>query len=248
MSVKLFLGDCLEVMKEIPDNSIDLILCDLPYGTTACKWDSIIPFEPLWGHYNRIAKPTAAIVLTASQPFTSALVMSNPKMFKYAWVWEKNKGTGHLNAGRMPMKYHEDICVFSKGPTTYNPQITTGHRPMNRATNKQNNIYGRHGSVESGGATTRKPRSIIKCNVVNNDGSSGARLNPTQKPVELMEYLIRTYTNEGEIVLDNCMGSGSTGVACINTGRSFIGIEYDEDQFYGAANRIDPAGYYDPLV
>lgn len=237
---KLLLGDCLERMKEIRDGSVDLILTDPPYGTTACKWDSVVPFEPMWSELKRIIKSNGAIVLFASQPFTSALIMSNPNMFKYSWIWVKNKGSGHLNAKIMPMKYHEDVVVFGQGKTTYIPQETEGHSPMNYAVNKQNNINGKHDSVVSqAGTTTRKPRSILDFKVVNNDGSSdGGRFHPTQKPVALLEYLIKTYTQEGEIVLDFTMGSGSTGVACVNTDRKFIGVEMNEGYFNIAKDRI----------
>lgn len=231
--VQLMQGDCLELMKELPDASVDLILCDLPYGTTRNKWDSVIPFELLWEQYRRVAKPTSAIVLTASQPFTSALVMSNVEWFRYAWVWEKSAATGHLNAKRMPMKLHEDILVFSKNPAPYNPQ---GLVPYNKITKRGNNgkNFGSSGA-ENFQEFTNYPRSILKF------PSDPKSVHPTQKPVALMEYLIRTYTNEGDVVLDNCMGSGSTGVACINTGRKFIGMELGENYFQIAQDRISKA-------
>jgi len=217
-------------MPSIPDGSVDLILCDLPYGTTACKWDSVIPFEPLWAQYRRIAKRNAAIVLTASQPFTSALVMSNPSDFKYCWVWEKSAATGHLNAKRMPMKLHEDVAVFGASTAPYFPQ---GLEAFNQITRRGGNgdNFGKSGK-ENFQEFTGYPRSILRF------PSEGRTVHPTQKPVALMEYLIRTYTNEGETVLDNCMGSGTTGVACVNTGRQFIGIEQDPMYFAIALDRI----------
>lgn len=232
--VKLIHGDCLEVMKSIPDGSIDLILCDLPYGTTQNKWDSIIPFGLLWAHYNRICK--GAIVLTAAQPFTSALIMSNVKNFKYQWVWEKTQAVGHLNAWRQPMRKHEDICVFYRKQPTYNPQITDkpkeNIRPQTGRTKTTSN-YGEHGlDVFKCPSDKSMPSSILKFS------NAQKTEHPTQKPVALMEYLIKTYTNEGDIVLDNCMGSGTTGVACINTGRRFIGIEKDDKYFEIAKKRI----------
>ena len=242
----LLLGDCLERMNEIPDGAVDMILCDLPYGTTACKWDTIIPFEPLWAAYRRVAKKNAAIVLTASQPFTSALVMSNASGFRYQWVWEKNRGTGFLDSKKRPLKFHEDVLVFYQSQPTYNPIKTpgnkshsTGAKEGERKDRKKSDIY--HGDsdvVASDESGMNYPRSIIKF-----DGlpPSSARVHPTQKPVALMEYLIRTYTNEGEMVLDNTMGSGTTGVACVNTGRNFIGIEQDESYFAIAETRIKAA-------
>ena len=231
---ELHLGDCLEVMKSIPDGSIDMILCDLPYGTTRNKWDSIIPFELLWAHYNRICK--GAIVLTAAQPFTSALIMSNVKNFKYQWVWEKTQAVGHLNAWKQPMRKHEDICVFYRKQSTYNPQITDkpkeNIRPQTGRTKTTSN-YGAHGfDVFKCPPDKSMPASVLKF------ANAQKTVHPTQKPVALMEYLIRTYTNEGDIVLDNCMGSGTTGVACVNTGRRFIGIEMDTGYFQTAQGRI----------
>ena len=234
----LMIGDCLERMKEIEDKSIDMILCDLPYGTTAtCKWDAIIPFEPLWNQYKRIIKPNGAIVLTASQPFTSALVMSNPDMFKYEWIWEKEQGVNFQLCKYKPLKIHESILVFSKGTHNYFPQ---GLVEINK---KKSNKFkgGNLGHQESEKLRSEYyqkfsnyPKSILKYN-------RERGLHPTQKPVALLEYLIKTYTNEGEIVLDNTMGSGSTGVACVNTNRKFIGIEMDENYFNIACDRIDEA-------
>ena len=229
--MKLLHGDCLELMGEIPDGSVDMVLCDLPYGTTQNKWDSVIPFEPLWAHYKRICK--GAIVLTATQPFTSALVASNSRDFRYEMVWEKSSVTGHLNAHRRPMRTHEDVLVFSDFSPPYYPQ---GLQPYGETQKRGNNgtNFGKSGT-ENYQAFTNYPRSIIR---IANDSKP---VHPTQKPVALMEYLIRTYTNEGETVLDNCMGSGTTGVACINTGRDFIGIEQDDKYFAIAKQRIESA-------
>ena len=226
-------GDCLELMKDIHDESIDMILCDLPYGITPCKWDTVIPFEPLWAAYKRVIKPNGAIVLTASQPFTSALVMSNVKMFKYCWVWEKPTKTNFLNAKIQPLRQHEEIAVFYKKQPVYNPQKKAG-KPY---TQKQ-------GYVGEAKQTGLRKKEVITVN--NGDRfplsilrfSKESGLHPTQKPVALMEYLIKTYTNEGETVLDSCMGSGTTGVACRNLNREFIGIEKDNDYYVIAHNRI----------
>ncbi len=234
----LMQGDCLERMKEIPDGSVDMILTDPPYGTTACKWDSIIPLEPMWEQLKRIIKPNGAIVMTASQPFTTTLIASNMKMFKYCWVWEKPKGTGHLNANKMPMRYTEDICVFYSKPPAYIPQKTKGHKPANTngRRKKDTDVYGKFNEQITGGYTERHPKNIIK---VNNVNSAHGIVHPTQKPVALMEYLIKTYTNENETVLDFTMGSGSTGVAAKNLNRNFIGIELDENYFNIAKERIN---------
>ncbi len=239
-NIQLINADCLELLHTIPTGSVDMILNDLPYGTISCKWDNIIPFEPMWKELERVIKPNGAMVFFASQPFTSALVMSNPKLFRYSWIWNKNKGTGHLNAKRMPMKYHEDILVFSKKPSVYYPQITTDHKPMNTATNKQNNINGSHGSVKTeGGKTTRQPRSVLDFKVVNNDGTSDdGRFHPSQKPLDMLEYIIKTYTKETETVLDITFGSGSTALACSNINRNFIGFEKEREYFEIAYNRI----------
>jgi site-specific DNA-methyltransferase (adenine-specific) len=229
----LYLGDCLEVMASIPDGSVDLILCDLPYGTTACKWDTVIPFEPLWAHYKRVIKHNGAIVLTASQPFTSALVMSNIKGFKYEWIWLKSKPVGHLNAKHRPMLAHESVLVFCDKKENYFPQGLTTSNKLVKRTN--NGAYGAC-SKETRMTHTGFPRSTDL--FFKHDESTG---HPTQKPVALMEYLIRTYTREGETVLDNCMGSGTTGVACTNTGHKFIGIELDPGYFDIAYKRVEKA-------
>ena len=230
--VRLMQGNCLELMKELPDASVDLILCDLPYGTTACKWDSVIPFDLLWEQYKRIAKDNAAIVLTASQPFTTALIASNMKQFRYTWVWEKTRPTGFQNANRMPMRSHEDILVFFSRRGIYNPQGLKPHGKINKRGSpgenwQRNDDVVNHYVQEKTGF----PRTVIRF-------PSEGGLHPSQKPIALMEYLIRTYTNEGDLVLDNCMGSGTTGVACVNTGRKFIGMELDEDYYKVASDRI----------
>lgn len=226
----LRLGDCLEVMAEIPDGSVDLILCDLPYGTTQNKWDSVIPFGALWAQYKRICG--GAVVLTAAQPFTSALIMSNPKDFRYEWIWEKPCATGHLNARKQPMRKHESVVVFGKGP--YNAQGLKPFQKIARRSHKGSSNYGAF-SAENYQEWTNWPVSILEF------AQDRSKVHPTQKPVALMEYLIRTYTNEGETVLDNCMGSGTTGVACANTGRHFIGIERDPEYFEIARSRIEQA-------
>lgn len=220
-------GDCLEEMKKIPDKSIDMILCDLPYGTTACKWDTIIPFEPLWEHYKRIIKDNGAIVLTASQPFTSALVMSNIKMFKYCWVWEKSTKTNFLNAKVQPLRKHEDILVFGKYKIKYFPQGLKDKNSFTKQGKKETQNY--HSQNRSAGGyfqqKTGYPHDII---FVKSEPSIYVK-HPTQKPVALFEYLIKTYTNEGDLVLDNCAGSGTTGVACKNINRNYILIEKEQE-------------------
>lgn len=223
-------------MAEIPDGSVDMVCCDLPYGTTACKWDSVIPFEPLWAAYRRVCKKNAAIVLTASQPFTSALVMSNLKEFKYDWCWRKPKGTGHLNAKKMPMRDKEDILVFYREQCIYNPQFTQGTPYQDKSGSSQADCYRAHKRIGSDNDGKRYPKQVIEFGVVERGTE-----HPTQKPVALIEYLIRTYSNEGNTILDNTMGSGTTGVACVNTSRHFIGIERDPDYFAIAEARINAA-------
>ena len=228
-------GDCLELMKEIPDKSIDMILCDLPYGTTKNKWDSVIPLNKLWKQYERMIKDNGAIVLFSQMPFSAELVHSNLKLFKYEWIWQKDNGTGFLNAKKMPLKVHENILVFYKKLPLYNPQMRTGFKPYKCKQGRHSTNYGAYEQghiTESNGE--RYPIDIIKF-------KKDSGLHPTQKPVELLEYLIKTYANEGETVLDNCMGSGSTGVACINTNRNFIGYELDEKYFEIAEKRINEA-------
>lgn len=238
--IKLFKGDCLELMKNIPEGSVDMILCDLPYGTTACKWDTILPFDKLWDQYERIIKTNGAIVLTAAQPFTSALGFSNIKLLRYEWVWEKSSVTGHLNAKRAPMRAHESILVFYKKPPIYNYLKTYGHeRKVSRAEHKVNckesEVYGKSRRLTSYDSTERYPRSVLKFA----NGKQKSKLHPTQKPVALFEYLIKTYTNENDLVLDNCAGSGTTGEACFNLNRRAILIEQDEKYFGIMQNRID---------
>ncbi len=226
MTFQLYNEECLECMSYLPPASVDMVMCDLPYGTTACKWDSVIPFAPLWEQYKRVCKKNAAIVLTASQPFTSALGASNLAGLKYAWVWEKSAATGHLNAKRMPMKIHEDVLVFYDGGHSYHPQDLRPHGKITRRGSNGDN-FGKSGT-ENFQEWTNYPRSVLR---FPNDPKT---VHPTQKPVALMEYLIKTYTNPGDTVLDNCMGSGTTGVACMNTGRNFIGIEKDVEHGYFA--------------
>lgn len=225
--IQLLNGDCLELMRDLPDQSVDMILCDLPYGTTQNKWDAVIPFDALWREYQRISR--GAVVLTAAQPFTSALVMSNIRAFKYTWVWKKSKPTGHLNAKKQPLRNTEDVVVFYDTQPTYNPQ---GTRPTDVMISRTNR--GNYGECSK---TTRQTVTGYPTTVLHFATENGTH--PTQKPVALMEYLIRTYTNEGDTVLDNCMGSGTTGVACINTGRNFIGMEMDNDIFLSAQDRIN---------
>lgn len=239
-------GDCLAIMRNIPNKSIDMILCDLPYGTSACKWDNVISFNKLWEQYERVIKDNGAIVLFGSEPFSSLLRMSNLKLYKYDWKWEKPSGANFLNFKYQPAKVHEDIMVFGKKATSYskkgnmfyNPQMEVGE-PYIQKSGKQKNNYANSTvrtpieQVITNNNGTRYPRSIQKFNL------DKEKLHPTQKPVALLEYLIKTYTNEGETVLDNCMGSGSTGVACINTNRDFIGIELDDKYFEIAKKRIE---------
>lgn len=230
MKYELLKGDTLERMKEIPDGSVDMVMCDLPYGTTQNRWDSVIELPSLWAAYRRVCKKNAAIVLTASQPFTSVLGVSNVTSLKYAWVWEKSAATGHLNAKRMPMKIHEDVLVFSEEAHNYYPQDLKPHGKVTRRGSNGDN-FGKSGT-ENFQEWTNYPRSILKFS------SDPKPVHPTQKPVALMEYLIKTYTDPGETVLDNTMGSGTTGVACMNTGRNFIGIERDDNYFAIAEQRI----------
>jgi site-specific DNA-methyltransferase (adenine-specific) len=235
----LMKGDCLDRMREIPDGSVDMVLCDLPYGTTACKWDTVIPFEPLWREYRRVTKPNAAIVLTASQPFTTSLIASNFDEFKYSLIWKKNNATGFMQAKTKPLNSHEDILVFGEFKVaaqyfngTYNPQGVkdSGLREY-RNERKEDHITGNRvsGIAQSGKGY---PKSVLEFD------NETKTVHPTQKPVALMEYLIRTYTNEGETVLDNTMGSGTTGFACVNTRRKFIGIEMNDTYFDIAKTRI----------
>jgi site-specific DNA-methyltransferase (adenine-specific) len=238
---RCFEGNCLDIMKELPDKSVDMVLCDLPYGVTARnKWDKIIEPAALWSSYTRVCKPNAAIVLFAAQPFASIMVASNPKEFRYDWIWEKNKSTGFLNAKKMPLRKHEHLLVFYRKVPTYHPQKTTGHSPVHKfvKNTSDGNNYGQTKlGVSGGGSTERYPSSVLRFPVINNDNPE--KFHPTQKPVELCEYLIKTYTNEGDTILDNTMGSGSTGVAALRTGRKFIGIEQDKKYFDKALKRLN---------
>ncbi|WP_330400364.1 DNA-methyltransferase [Tepidibacter mesophilus] len=238
---KIYNMDCLEGMKLIKDCSVDMILCDLPYGTTRCKWDSIIPLDKLWDQYERIIKDNGAIVLFAQTPFDKILGCSNLKLLRYEWIWEKTQATGHLNVNKAPLKAHENILIFYKKAPTYNPQKTYGHKPINNytkyiSTQNKSELYGKLSKeINGGGETDRYPRDIL---VFSSDKQT-CNLHPTQKPVALLEYLIKTYTNENEIVLDNCMGSGSTAVAAINTNRKYTGFELDKNYYETAVNRIN---------
>lgn len=235
---KIHFGDCLELMNQIDDKSIDMILCDLPYGTTACKWDTIIPFDSLWKHYKRIIKDNGAIVLTASQPFTSALVMSNPEWFKCEWIWEKSLFANFMQLKRYPAKKHENILLFCKSTPFYYPQMELAKPYENNRKKRNHKEQGTYGRVSERTAVKnlgiRYPSTIQKFPNPNN-----SLLHPTQKPVDLFEYLIKTYTKEGETILDNCIGSGTTAIACINTNRNFIGMEKDATYFELAKKRIN---------
>ncbi len=230
-------GDCLEAMRNIPDGSVDMVLADLPYGISACKWDNVIPFEPLWAELHRVCKPSAAMCMFGSEPFSSKIRMSNLKRFKYDWVWEKTNATGFLDARRKPLKAHEHVSVFANQRTLYLPQKMDGNPYTARSGGCGESVTADK-KVQAGGHVTisggkRFPRSVIKFS------NSEKGLHPTQKPVPLLEYLIKTYTNEGDTVLDPTMGSGSTGVACVNLGRKFIGIEKEQKYFEIARKRIE---------
>lgn len=235
--MQLIHGDCLEKMKDIPDKSIDMILCDLPYGTTQNKWDSVIPFEPLWGQYERIIKPKGNIVLFGVGMFAFRLAISNEHLFRYEMVWKKSKCGSPFTAKYMPMKKHELILVFGKGASTYTPQYTEGTPYSRRWTpNKTNNMKFGIAGVSTNNIGTRHPTTILD---FQQNWRRQDQIHPTQKPTGLLEWLIVAYSNEGETVLDNCMGSGSTGIACLNTNRNFIGIEKDDKYFEIAKNRIN---------
>lgn len=243
MSCTLHEGDCLDILPTLPAASVDAIIADTPYGTTACKWDSVIPFEPMWQQLKRIIKPRGAIVLFGSQPFTGALVMSNPKMFRYEWVWDKVTGGSPMNSDKGPMRTHEVILVFSEGVHAYHPiEVDADPQNIRTVTRKPyEGIHSRSSEVFVSHREKRFPKSIVRFNAFNGEMHRTKRLHPTQKPVPLLDYLIRTYTNEGETVLDFTMGSGTTGVACLNTGRRFIGIEKDAHYFQVAQERIAKA-------
>ena len=233
--VELYHGDCLQILKDIKENSVDLLLVDLPYGTTACKWDSVIPLDKLWEQYNRICKENSAMVFTAAQPFTTMLASSNIENFRYEWIWQKPQGTNPMSAKIMPLKSHENILVFYRKKPTYNPQMwkSTPYSGFKSDTAKIGEVYNKAQSKHRDNPEgTRYPKTILSF-------KQEKGLHPTQKPVELMEYLIKTYSNHDDTVLDNCMGSGTTGVACVNTGRNFIGIEMDNKYFDIAKTRIE---------
>jgi len=242
---KLFLGDCLNILPSLPEKSVDLILTDPPFGLTNNAWDKIIPFGAMWEQLMKVAKPHAAIILFGAEPFTSKLICSNESMFKSRIIWRKNAPTGHLNAKKMPMRATEDICVFYDQQPTYNPQKTTGHKPMAQWVHKsQTPVYGKTKQGHTGGGNTdRHPVDIVEFDVVMGFGTSadGKRLHPNQKPLALLEYLIKTYSNVGDTVLDFCMGSGSTGVAAKQTNRRFIGVESSKNYFEIAQARIEGA-------
>jgi len=244
---KTYLGDCLDIMFDIPDKSIDMILCDLPYNTTNCKWDTPIDLEKLWLHYNRIIKDNGVIALTSQTPFDKVLGVSNIKMLKYEWIWEKTQATGHLNSKRMPMKSHENILIFYKKQPTYNPQKTFGHVRkvssaknrkvcINRRNNTDNIYHNENGdNVNDYDSTERFPRDVLKFS----SDKQKSNLHKTQKPLKLMEYFVKTYTNENDTILDNTAGSGTTGLACKNLNRNYIMIEKDKEIFEICQKRLN---------
>jgi site-specific DNA-methyltransferase (adenine-specific) len=233
---KIYNEECIVGMKRIPNKSVDMILCDLPYGTTQCKWDTIIPFDELWEQYERIVKDNGAIVLTGSQPFTSALIMSNPKLFKYCWYWDKVRGVGHLNAKKQPMKSVEEICVFYKKQCTYNPQMRERKKPRKSKNRNTQQVYGK--TIDHFEGEILEKSYPITLLTYSKSAQKDMSLHPSQKPLELFEYLIKTYTSEGDIVLDNCIGSGTTAIASINTNRNYIGFELDKEYHKIAEERI----------
>jgi site-specific DNA-methyltransferase (adenine-specific) len=234
------LGDCLDILKTLPDGAVDAVICDPPYGTTACKWDSVIPLDAMWAQLKRVIKTNGAIVLFGTQPFTSALIASNTRWFKYQWVWDKNRGNGHLIARFRPLQQTEDIAVFCEGATTYNPIMVKRDKPRKFGKSpSQSELTSKQGFSDSYTRPDyeyRFPTNLLRFSWANRDGE-----HPTKKPVELMNYLVRTYTNEGDTVLDFTMGSGTTGVACVQTGRNFIGCEIDPGYFAIAEKRIAEA-------
>jgi site-specific DNA-methyltransferase (adenine-specific) len=233
--IKLMQGDCLELMKGVADKSVDMILCDLPYGTTACKWDNVIPFEPLWEQYNRVIKNCGAIVLTAREPFTSLLIGSNIKKYKHKWVWNKKQSGSFQNAKYMPLQIEEDIVVFSNGRVNYYPQRRKGKMRKRGGAKEKSRVVG--SGLQDG--YENYSDLYYPTNIIELANPRINKLHPTEKPVALFEYLIKTYTNEGETVLDNCMGSGTTAIACINTNRNYIGFELDEDYYKSATARLE---------
>jgi DNA modification methylase len=239
--MRLILGDCLEAMRALPDGSVDAVIADPPYGTTACKWDAVIPFAPMWEQLRRVAKPNAAIVLFADEPFTSALVMSNVREFRYRVTWDKvNRPTGHLDAKRRPLRIVEDVCVFARAQPQYNPQMEPGipYRATSRGRKSENYGQQRDG-ITTVNAGAYYPRNLVSISA--DERGTVGRIHPTQKPVALLAYLVRTYTNPGETVLDFCMGSGTTGVAALQEGRDFIGIEREAAYYEIAQRRIAAA-------
>lgn len=235
--MKLLHGDCLSLLPSLPDNSIDMVLADPPYGTTQCKWDSVIDLSAMWRELERVCKPNAAIVMTAAQPFTAQLVCSNIGMFKYEIIWEKGNATGFLNAKKQPLRAHESVLVFYRQQPTYNPQMTSGHaRKTSKRKTVNSECYGKALALTEYDSTERYPRSVQFFSSDKQRGSYHA----TQKPVALMEWLLQSFSNPGDVVLDFCMGSGTTGVGCINTGREFIGMEMDAEIFEVAQARISP--------
>lgn len=241
--LNLINGDCLRAMNKLIKDGIkvDMILADLPYGTTKCQWDTLIPFDKLWDRFKRIRKPTTPIVLFGSEPFSSPLKMSNFKEYKYDWIWKKNRSTGYLNAKKQPMRIYENIHIFYEKQCFYNPQKTFGHRPVNNYTkHQQDSFVGRtHETYSGGGSTERYPTNILEFSVPTKKNTDDNLIHQTQKPVDLLEYLIKTYSVENDIILDCTMGSGSTGVACLQQNRYFIGIERDKDFFKKASKRIN---------
>lgn len=236
--MKLFNGDCLEIMPTLQPQSVDLIIADLPYGTTECSWDSIIPFEPMWQCINHVARPDTAILLFAQAPFDKVLACSNLKDFRHEWIWEKPNATGFFNAKKMPMKAHENILVFYKSLPTYNPQKTMGHKRASArkvGTQRQSECYGKDIKITEYDSTERYPRSVIKFS----SDKQISNYHPTQKPLALIEYFVRTYSNPSDTVLDFCMGSGTAGIAAQRLGRDFIGIEKEQEYFETAKNRIN---------
>lgn len=234
-AIDLIQGDCLELLAQLPADSVDLVLADPPYGTTQCKWDTVIPLEPLWAELNRVAKKTTPIVLHAAQPFTSALIMSNPKAFKYCWTWVKALATGHLNAKKQPMRNVEDVAVFYRSQCLYSPQYSEGEPYASTPGFVQSDNYGKYGGHREGSPTGRRyPKQVLKFPAPRGK----VQCHPTQKPLALAEYLIRTYSNPGDLVLDFTMGSGTTGVAAVSLGRAFVGMELDPTYFQIAQDRI----------
>lgn len=231
--IKLYNNDCLKILPTLPDHSVDMVLADLPYGTTRNRWDSIIPMDQLWDQYKRLLKIGGVVALFGDEPFSSKLRLSNPKWYRYDWYWTKNSATGFLNANRMPLKRVETISIFYPKLPLYNPQKEIGYKPYTSMTGSKTKNYGKFKSIKTVNDGSRYPTNVLTFNKVNKT------IHPTQKPVDLLEYLIKTYTNEGMTVLDNTMGSGSTGVACKNLNRNFIGIEKDPDYFKLAKERLD---------